>query len=69
MTVITVGAVYMLVSRFMVMLMGAVGAMHMRFVGHYCYSGMKLPGMISPVRDRCTLRVNHEPASTWPSRR
>ena len=70
MAVVAVGSVHMAVAGIMVMSMGmgmlmvAVRGMDMGFVGHCSYSGMKLPGMISPERDRCTLRVNHEPAST-----
>lgn len=64
MAVVAVGSVHMAVAVVMLMVMVAVRAMDMGFVGHCSYSGMKLPGMISPERDRCTLRVNHEPAST-----
>ena len=64
MAVVAVGSVPMAVAVVMLMVMVAVRAMDMGFVGHCSYSGMKLPGMISPERDRCTLRVNHEPAST-----
>ena len=68
MAVVAVGSVHMAVIvvmlMVMLMVMVAVRAMDMGFVGHCSYSGMKLPGMISPERDRCTLRVNHEPAST-----
>ena len=69
MGVIAVGAMYVDRRMLMFMVMLAIWAVNMRLIGHCGYSGMKLPGMISPVRDTFTLRVNHEPAWTWPSSR
>src|SRR5690606_13417094 len=71
MAVIAVRAVHMAVIV-MIVVMVAVGAVDVRFVAHGVtragYSGMKSPGIISPLRAMCTLRPNNMPVFTSPLR-
>lgn len=71
MTVVTVRAMHMAVIV-MIVVMVAVGAVDVRFVAHGVthagYSGMKSPGIISPLRAMCTLRPNNMPVFTSPLR-
>ncbi len=41
----------------MIMVMIAIGTVYVSFLIHRCrYSGIKLPGIISPLVEMCTLR-------------
>jgi hypothetical protein len=57
-SVTAIGAVNMAMVVIMVLVMAmivvAVRAMDMRFLGHRGHSGIKLAGIISPLRARCT---------------
>lgn len=71
--VIAVGAVYMpvimIVGMIMVVVVIAVRAMDMGVLIHGNYSEIYSPGIISPLRDMCTLRPNIRPVFTLPCRR
>jgi hypothetical protein len=73
MAVIAVGAVYMpvimIVGMIMVVVVIAVRAMDMGVLIHGNYSEIYSPGIISPLRDMCTLRPNIRPVFTLPCRR
>ena len=48
----------------------AIGTVHVGFVVHrYYYSGIKLPGIISPLVEMCTRRPSIRPVFNSPSRR
>lgn len=47
----------------------AVRAVNVIVLGHANYSGIKSPGIISPLRDMCTLRPNIQPVFTAPCSR
>ena len=51
-----------------IMVMVAVRAVDVGLVAHEGYSGMKSPGIISPLRDMCTLRLKSMPVFTSPLR-
>lgn len=59
----------MVVIVVMVMIVVAIGAMNMRLLGHCGYSGIKSPGIISPLRDKCRLRGQKNPLLRSPSSR
>ena len=71
MAMVAVRAVHMVVIV-MIVVMVAVRAVDVGLVAHGVthagYSGMKSPGIISPLRAMCTLRPNNIPVFTWPLR-
>ena len=71
MAMIAVRAMHMTVIV-MVVVMVAVRAVDVGLVAHGVthagYSGMKSPGIISPLRAMCTLRPNNMPVFTSPLR-
>ena len=71
MAVTAVGAVYMAVIMIVgvIMVVIAVRAMDMGVLIHGNYSEIYSPGIISPLRDMCTLRPNIRPVFTLPCRR
>lgn len=74
MAMVAVRAVYMtvIVMIVMIVVMVAVRAVDVGLVAHGVthagYSGMKSPGIISPLRAMCTLRPNNMPVFTSPLR-
>ena len=53
-----------------IMIVIAIGTVHVGFVVHrYYYSGIKLPGIISPLVEMCTRRPSIRPVFNSPSRR
>jgi hypothetical protein len=69
MAVVAMRAVDVVMIVMMVVIVVAVGAVDVGLVAHGGYSGMKSPGIISPLRDMCTLRPNNMPVFTSPCRR
>lgn len=71
MAVVAVGAVHMAVIMIVgvIMVVIAVRAMDMVVLIHGNYSEIYSPGIISPLRDMCTLRPNIRPVFTLPCRR
>ncbi|BAP80111.1 repressor protein c2 [Pseudomonas sp. MT-1] len=69
--VVAMRAVYMpVVLVCVVVVVIAIGTVHMCFMVHrYCYSGIKLPGIISPLVEMCTRRPSIRPVFNSPSRR
>ena len=67
MAVVAVGAVHMAVIMIVGVIM--VRAMDMVVLIHGNYSEIYSPGIISPLRDMCTLRPNIRPVFTLPCRR
>ena len=69
--VVAMRAVYMpVVLVCVIMIMIAIGTVHVCFMVHrYCYSGIKLPGIISPLVEMCTRRPSIRPVFNSPSRR
>ncbi|VXC89595.1 Repressor protein c2 [Pseudomonas sp. 8Z] len=69
MAVIAMRAMHMtVIVMVMIMVVVAVGAVDVGLVAHEGYSGMKSPGIISPLRDMCTLRLKSMPVFTSPLR-
>ncbi|MNQ83254.1 hypothetical protein D3C85_983300 [compost metagenome] len=52
-----------------IMIVVAIWAMDMGLLGHCGYSGIKSPGIISPLRDKCRSRAKNNPLLSSPSRR
>lgn len=70
MFVVAVWAMYMsMVVLMVVMVVVAVWAVDVGMLGHGGHSGIKSPGIISPLRDMCTLRPKNQPVFTAPVRR
>ncbi|GAB6387069.1 hypothetical protein STUTZSP0542_06080 [Stutzerimonas marianensis] len=58
------------VAMLMLVVMVAIGAVHMWLLVHRCrYSGIKLPGIISPLVEMCTPRPSIRPVFSSPSSR
>jgi hypothetical protein len=69
MAMVAVRAVDMIMMR-MVVIVIAIGTVHVGFMVHRCcYSGIKLPGIISPLVEMCTRRPSSRPVLSSPFRR
>lgn len=52
-----------------IMIVIAIGAVHVGLLVHRGYSGIKSPGIMSPLRPRRTLCPNNNPVLSLPSKR
>lgn len=70
MAVVAMRTVDMALVIVLVMIVIAIGTVHVIFLIHlYCYSGIKLPGIISPLLEMCTLLPSIRPVFNSPSNR